>query len=314
MENSKKLKIPLILGVLLIIAIIVIMLLLWKINIDKGIDKSTNKNGNSHSYDNDLDSKIERKSLKSSDLSIKDFDWKVTKRKVYGENAYELTLTNNSQYPILGVQLDYKTKDTVTEEELKVYSNFMEEHESYIEDSPISGVILRGYSEKFIKTGETINEIYFTVGYDNWSWYDYPTEEQFNLMEPKELQLAIIGKDDIIYIAYYDFENKEWVLDSETVPINEWPDNEISKKIEKPDCEYFLLTSDFDEEDLDFYAYDVTQDEYDKYVEMAKKIGFNVNSDYDDFDFDAEDEEGNEVSIYYDEEERLLEVDFDMVD
>ena len=42
---------------------------------------------------------------------------------------------------------------------------------------------------------------------------------EFDLMEPDELQLAVVY-DDVLYFAYYDFSTDIWKMDSKSVKLN----------------------------------------------------------------------------------------------
>ncbi len=171
------------------------------------------------------------KSLKASDLSIEDFKWETVSGKCDGYDCYVLSLTNNSKYDIIGVNFSYKVKDEVTDSQLNVYEEFMKEHDGYIDenDSP-KNVTLIGEKNKLVQKGEQLTDLRFTVGYEDSAWYDYPTDEQFNLMEPKELQLGVISENKL-YIAYYSFKDKSWKLDQNTADVDTWPNTDIAKKL-----------------------------------------------------------------------------------
>ena len=49
---------------------------------------------------------------------------------------------------------------------------------------------------------------------------------EFDLMEPDELQLAVVY-DDVLYFAYYDFSTGIWKMDSKSVKLNNWPTIQI---------------------------------------------------------------------------------------
>lgn len=247
--------------------------------------------------------------VKASDFSIADFEWETNLSKSNGDDCYLLTFVNNSKYDILGIDFSYKVKGDVSEEDLKVYDAFISEHEDYIEegDSP-KNVTLRGSKNTLIKKNEKISDLRFTVGYENWSWYDYPTEEQFNLMEPKELQIGAII-DSKVYIAYYDFSNEKWSVDEKTVAFKTWPENELSKKISKPDSEYYIVTSDEEADDIDFTIYDTNKDYFKEYIEKAKEAGFTEDapSEYDTY-YSAKDKDGNGIDISYSKENKTISV------
>ena len=247
----------------------------------------------------------EGEKLKVSELSIDDFEWETNRTKYNGTDCYSFSLTNNSNYDIIAVEFTYKVKDDVNDSDLVVYDEFMKDHDGYIEedDSP-RNVILRGNKNSLVAKGEQLIGLRFTVGFEDWSWYDYPTAEQFNLMEPKEMQIGVIGKDNILYIAYYNFKDDAWILDENTKPVDTWSEKEIAQKISKPKEGHHIVIND-DEDEFNVYSYGVNVDEYNRYVANLKTDGFeeeNSSSSY----FEAKDANGYIVELwYYSDDERL---------
>ena len=190
----------------------------------------------------------------------------------------------------------------------------MEKHEEWFdEDETIRDISLVGSEIKLTRSGETLKPITITIGIGKTAWYDSPDTTQFNLMEPEILELGII-KDDILYIAYYDFTDNSWALDEETVQLNLWSENEFAQKITKPTCDYYHTTSDLDDqESIRFTVYGITKDYFEEYVEEMKKIGFSIDAD-DDYDtyFTAKDEGGNEISVSYYEDGAAFSVDISL--
>lgn len=243
--------------------------------------------------------------LNASDLSIEDFTWKTEKSKYNGRDCYSFSLTNNSEYDIIAIEFTYEVNDTVDDSDLKVYDNFMNSHEGYIEktDSP-RDIILRVSEDTLIPKGGKLTNLRLTIGFKNWTWYDFPTTAQFELMEPKEMQLGIVSKDNLLYIAYYDFDSNTWILDENTKPVDTWSEKEIAKRITKPAEGHHIVISD-DEDYFKFYSYGVTNDEYNQYVESIKKSGFKEDDKGSSY-FEGTNTEGYTVSLwYYKDGERL---------
>jgi len=144
----------------------------------------------------------------------------------------------------------------------------------------------------------------FMIGFKNWSWYDYPTDEQFELMGPKEIQLGVVGEDGLLYLAYYDFETDTWMIDENTIPVDTWSEKEIAKKISRPAEGHHVVTTDEDDR-FGFVSYGVTTDDYSQYVKSIKAVGFaedNSNPSH----FAGKSADGYTVKLwYYSEDERL---------
>lgn len=245
------------------------------------------------------------KALDASDLSINDFAWETIQSKYNGEDCYVFSLTNNSEYDVIAVEFTYKVRDDVSDSDLEVYNDFMNDHEGYIEetDSP-RDVILRGSKDVLVAQGEELTGLRFTVGFKKWAWYDYPTKEQFELMEPKEMQLGVVGNDGVIYIAYYDFENDAWMLDENALPVDVWSGKEIANKVSRPAEQHHIVITD-EEDKFKVCSYGVTVDEYSQYIESVKESGF-VEESSSPSSFNGKSADGYAVQLwYYREDERL---------
>ncbi len=266
---------------------------------------SGNVNNIPEDTDNDGGAEIIEEALKATDLSIESFAWETVQSKYNGVDCYSFSLKNNSDYDVIAVEFTYKVRDDVADSDLAVYSEFMKDHEGYIEenDSP-RDVVLRGSKNEFIAKGEELTNLRFAVGYKNWVWYDYPTNEQFKIMEPQEMQIGIVGKNNVLYIAYYDFENNSWMLDEKTQNVDTWSEKEIAQKISKPAENHHIVTED-EEDEFKFVSYGITADEYAQYVEEIKKAGFEEENS-SSLRFEGTNEDGYEVEMwYYVEESRL---------
>lgn len=252
-------------------------------------------------------------SLKAKDLAIKDFVWETKETRINGKKSYVMTITNNSEYDILGAKIYYELKDSATEDDLKLFDDFMTDHADWFdEDETVEDITLVGSRDKLVKKGETLDQIILYIGMGTTYWYDRPTEEQFELMQPYELQLAVIGKDNKAYVVYYEFDDDEWSIDEITKAVNTWAKNDLADKVIKPTCDYYILTSEVDEEDyLDFVCYGVTKEYFRQYAEESRKAGFDVDApEVDDYEmyYSAENKDGISISITYDEKSETLEV------
>lgn len=248
---------------------------------------------------------LSKKSLKASDLSIENFEWETVSSKYNGHDCFVFSLVNNSDYDIIGVEFTYKIRTDVPDDALIVYDEFMKDHEGYIDetDSP-RDVILRGTKDVLVSKGEKLTDLRFTVGFQDWVWYDYPTKEQFELMEPKELEIGVVGDDNTYYIAYYSFIDKSWTLDEITVPANTWSKKAIAQTISKPTEAHHIIVKD-EEDRFEVRSYGITADAFLQYVEEIKKVGF-VGDSASDAYFDGKNGEGYSVTLDYKAKDQRL--------
>ena len=121
-------------------------------------------------------------SLNPNDLSIDSFNWETKESKCDGKDCYTLSLSNKSKYDIIGVYFTYKVKSDTSKHDLRVYDDFISEHEGYIdEDDAYQDITLIGQKNELIQKGEKLTDLRFTIGYKDNAWYDYPTKKQFHL-------------------------------------------------------------------------------------------------------------------------------------
>lgn len=247
--------------------------------------------------------------LNPNELSIEDFEWETQKSKCDGSDCYVLSLYNKSKYDVIGVYFSYGVKSGVSKSDLRVYDKFMSEHEGYIDyGDSYENITLIGKKNEFIKKGEKLTDLRFTVGYLNNAWYDYPTDDQFDLMEPKELQLGIVS-DNKLYISYYDFQKKSWKIDEKTIDVNSWSSKEIGKQLIKPNNVYTVVRVD-DEDEFEVYLYCVSQDMYYEYVDELKSFGY-LEENYSEYGFEGINSLGYHIDVSYTKKEERLFVRID---
>ena len=249
--------------------------------------------------------------LTAKDMNIEDFEWDVDEAKIEGLDCYALTLTNNSKYDLLGAEIKYRPKADVTEEQLSVFDSFMEKHKDYANDGETTAdVMLRGQRDELIPSGGTASNIPLAVGFGDYTWYDSPTEEEFELMEPVELTVLVIDKNTA-YVAYYDIPDDKWKIDTQTGELNTWPKIPIAKIVPKPEGHVYKAEAYENINSLNVYVYGVTQEDFDTYVAKAKEAGFTETDLSDEDYFDGEDDKGNSITVDYEKTNSSLEIDAD---
>ena len=285
---------------------LVITLMLSFVFVLSGCKCSNGKSGDASSI---------TQAITENSLNIDDFIWNVEQTKKSGKDIYTFSLTNNSKYELLGAEINYKTKAGLTPEQLSLFDDFKAKHESYFKDGQTTAdVTLIGKKETYIPTSGSANGIPVTIGVGNYSWYDSPTKEQFDLMEPNELVLIVVGSDDVAYPAYYSFADKKWKIDSKTVKLNNWPDSELAKLIPEPKDYNYKMTLAY-EDHIAADVYGVTDEYFKSYVEQLKEKGF--TEDIDEYNSDsysrweAKDKNGNKVSLEYHNDTHILRIHLD---
>ena len=240
-------------------------------------------------------------SILAGNLSINDFDWDVQEKIIEKALSYTLTLRNRSPYPILSTEITYKTRDNVSDRNLRLFDKFKENHKKYISpDEDNRNIVLIGKSDAYVKPGQYLYDVPVTIGIHSMTWYDSPNYDQFILMQPDTLSLGLV-KDHLLYHCHYSFINKTWSIDEKTEKLNNWTDNSLSKLIPKPSCDYYRVSTDKDSDYLIFTVYGYSEEAYKEYVESVKKAGFNKKQNKGKRYYSAEDKKGNSIDIMYDQ-------------
>ena len=234
----------------------------------------------------------------SIELSMKDFICEYDKMSNDFSNEYfSVGFTNNSKYDILGIKLFFSSKasDTPIEAEKNI-------------------LIKRG---KKIEFQSMYPEHQYWVGGEDIE----VRKKKYEDMEPSTLILRIVSDDFNSYLVSYDFTNKEWSNLNKYVKLSVMEENELAKKLIEPDCKYYRFIEDEAEEKeidkslgiedrISILCYDISLEEFDKYVNKIKEAGFIDNASLNDFDYyakyDAENAEGNEIYIMYFEDDKKM--------
>ncbi len=206
---------------------------------------SSKEQGKSDSTDKATSENSDKASgtLTADDLSISYFEWNVQEKILNKALCYTLTLHNRSPYPLLSTEINYKVRDTATEQDLKRFDEFKKDNKKYIDQNEDNrNIILIGKSEAYVKPGQYLKDVPVTIGIHSMTWFDTPDYDQFILMKPSALTLGIV-KDNLLYQCRYDFTDKAWTVDSDPKKLNSWPDTDLSKIIPKPSCDYCLITT-----------------------------------------------------------------------
>ena len=238
-------------------------------------------------------------------LAIDDIDWFVNEAVVDGQNRVVFGYTNNSDYIITDVELEFMQKAGTTPEQLSVFSNYKEDYEKT--DEEISEVYILGYNRKFADPDEKVTDSTCVI---NGTFIPVESMSQYEIMEPDNMVITYIGADNMMHIAYYNFKTQTLDLSNKTEALYEWSDTEFSSILPKPECLVVNLGSD-DEESFSFTAYGNNRSQFEAYVELCKEAGFTVDEDTNENSFSAYNSEGTELVIGYVSIEEKFNVNMD---
>lgn len=242
-------------------------------------------------------------------IKIEDLDWTVDEGIVDGERYVLLSVTNNSEYTVAGLNITFQEKAGITDDERKgYYESFMAAAKAITDDETELKEIEEKIKEREISLyaetdcvadpGESVRNIhcFYYMG------YFYVTDiAHYELVVPDIATIRYVDGNEIKTV-YYDFSSRKYTEESETEIAYEWTQTELGNKIPKPDVkvlENFLDDSD----DFSFEAYGITLEKFNAYVNECRAYGFTVNERSHDGYFMADDSEGYQVDLFYNEDD-----------
>lgn len=250
-----------------------------------------------------------KNAISVNDIDIEDFPWEVTQEIYNGERVYAFSIMNNSEFTMLGAQIDYCVKSGVTDSQLEIFNDFREKHDSWIDAEDDShDIILRGFREAYIVPGDGRDMIGLAIGINNSSWYDIPSEEQFALMEPDILTCVLLGDDNFAYEASYDIKNDKWSVNKTRKEYNNWEENVLSNLIPKPECNLLTFSTGYNTSYISVEVYGIDRSYYESYVSLIKEAGFTeAAAEFDEYYY-ADNAVGNNIIVDLDEEKNSFSI------
>lgn len=252
-------------------------------------------------------------------IKIKDIDWNVEEGVADGERCMLLDYTNNTKYTITSFDITFKEKADVTEEEAAEFRSDIkkkfeglgldEDDEEDLEELLDREISMHAETAGIVDPGESVSNIncYYYSG------YMYVRDiNHYNLVEPDIATVKYID-DDRIHTVYYDYGSKKYSAETDTEVAYQWSDTKLASKIPEPDVKVLECSID-DEETFSFDAYGMTLDKFDAYVNKIKELGYTVDpSSYEGF-YSADNAEGYNIYLSYDETDNSMYVSFDAPD
>lgn len=238
-----------------------------------GGETDSNKTVDNETVDNEVvdDSEV----ANESDFSIEDIDWKVELGVFNGERLGVFNYTNNTDYDLLEMRIEFKPKENLNDEEIALLDSLKEEND--LTDEDIDELYIWGYNRQLIESGKPSKGTPCGVSEVNDYIYDMSLYET---MEPNMAYISYIKDDDTLISMYYDFKLKKFSED-EVGEVYEWSDSELNSLIPRPEAR--VVQIGYQTEDylpIDIYGVDLKY--YLSYVEQCKEKGFtNIESEYD---------------------------------
>lgn len=238
-------------------------------------------------------------------VKVDQVPWETTNIVENKSRRLAFSYTNNSEYCIVDLSLDYSVIPGTTLEELKpAYANAYSDSASLAKD--IEEVTeddvknLKIAAEVYVATNpsETSQQDLMTIG------YDYLTNDsQLEFFTPNMLTIKYII-DNKLYTETYDYLLDSYSLDSNIKDVNEWPDNEFTQLLPSPDS-LIIESANVNGDKLMVETIGTSIETYDEYVLACKEAGFDKDIDQTKYSnrFEANNSDGtyNIVTSLYEE-------------
>lgn len=253
-----------------------------------GSGQAGSASANSASSKNPKAGKADAIKYDEIELTVEEGFWYDTRKPVF-------TFTNNSDFDVITVEIEFSQKEDVTEEQrAAVFSDFMSD--DYYKDDDFTEYVIDAYKEELVAPGETSQEAEVALNHTGRSLENV---EYFDYFEPSILQIAYLGGDGKAYLEYYDFKTGKYKdASSGGKDITERSDSELAKMIPEFKAPVRYVTSD-SERLFSFDTLGVTAEDFAAYVDKLKEAGFDQVK-YDDNDsFTAYNKEGYEAQASY---------------
>lgn len=171
-----------------------------------------------------------QKEISNEILDIEDIDWSISNVVIWDEPTLSFDYTNNSPYTILDVEMKFKLKEGITEEQLEPYNT-----------EYLTMEYILGYNRKLAKPGDTVK---FSPCCVNGTYTFVENNDQFDLTEPDNVMIAYVNSNNKIQAIYYDYASGITSDYGEKGDVFEWSDNELASYIKKPDAEVVQIKYD----------------------------------------------------------------------
>ena len=238
-------------------------------------------------------------------IDIQDIDWAVDEGIVDGERYILMSYTNNSPYLIKEVEIQFREKADLTQEQkaqfyTEIRTNFEMDDED-IAELKSREISMHTGTERIISPGESISNVY--CYYYGGSYY-LKDINHYNLVEPDIATVRYIDKSEIVTV-YYDFASGKYSAEEKTEPADQWTTTDLGTRIPKPESP--VIERGYDRENrFTFDAYGMTMDQFNAYVEKCKELGFTVDETGFEGYYAADDTEGYDITLHYDERSQSI--------
>lgn len=226
-------------------------------------------------------------------LDLSKVEYSVESAPVDNQRQDVMSFTNGTDVTLVGVELQYRQKDGVTDDQRKTAFADLRKAVSMIEDSDYEELKeepLKCTSELIVKPDAKGENGECTIG--GWKAIGDFT----SLMEPDLMTVAYLKGGDKIGMATYDFASKKTTMNKDEAKANQWGDDKLTKTLPTPKAT--IIRGSTSDTSVGYSVFGYTHDQFSNYVEECKKKGFTVDDDGDSYS-SMKGKDGSSLSVHY---------------
>lgn len=234
--------------------------------------------------------------IKADSIKIDQIDWSVDDGMVDGQRRVVFSYTNDSDYTVCAIDMEFQQRSDVTEEDRALFNELYERNSMWEEmNGGPEELYITAVDSRLVDPGEESPAITCTF---NHTATAVDNMDQYGLMEPSKLSIGYIA-DGKKYVEYYDFENEEYSLDRQSgAKADDWPEDGLADMLPKPDSK-LIVSYDDSEERMSVTVYGITRATYEEYVDECKDAGFTEGVDESDTSYEASNGNGTTLDLTY---------------
>ncbi len=142
----------------------------------------------------------------------------------------------------------------------------------------------------------------------------YNDIEKNFLTVKKKLKIRLIVTAIAIVVVFTFLCIRSGSIDTTNYNVTyEWPKNEFTQIIPKPDIEYGKISSEYTKQ-FQFELYKVSAEQFNEYAKACREAGFDVDITKNDSVYYADNAEGYDLNIFYYEDKKEMHVSIDSYD
>ena len=233
---------------------------------------------------------------------IEEIDWSFRNTVRYEKPVAAFDYTNNSDYTIVELDIEFRIKENVTAEELNVIEITGEQ----VSDEEIVTLKPFVYDRIVCDPEETAENASCYITYN----VEPTSTEQSDLMELHTATIYYIGKDSKKHMVKYSAENDGYAMAETTEELYIWEECEFSQMIPKPDTR-IASGEMYDENTFWGKAYDISQEYFLEYINACEQMGFIDDYPNDDstYNYFGTHESGRKIHLRFLDTMNYMEVE-----